>query len=66
MTTTQLELLLDLYKKAVSNALSVRDVDSYIKRASIDLDQSYVNNGKEDSSIKIYIEELTTLKRYAV
>jgi hypothetical protein len=66
MTTTQLEILLNLYKKAINNILYSKDLDSYLKRAKIDLDQSFVQTGKEDASIKKYIEELNELKNLAI
>lgn len=66
MTTTQLEILLDLYKRAVTGTLSEIDIDSHVKRAKIDLDQSFVQNGKEDQTIKRLIEELDELQKHAV
>jgi hypothetical protein len=66
MTSTQLETLLSLYKKAVNQTLYSKDLESYLKRAKMDLDQSFVQTGKEDASIKKYIEELDELKDFTI
>jgi hypothetical protein len=66
MNVTQLEMLLSLYKKAVNHLLYSKDIDSFLKRAKVDLDQSFVQAGKEDASIKKYIEELKELKDLAI
>lgn len=62
MTNEQLTKLLSLYKKAVQNDLSSTDFINEIREAKIDLDKSFVQQGKEDESLGNYIEELLILQ----
>ena len=63
MTTEQLEKLLKLYKKAIENKLTAEDFVTEIQSAEIQLDQSFVKNGKSDKNLGVYIEELYNLQK---
>lgn len=62
MTKEQLEKLLLLYKEAVKNILSSIDFAYEIREARIDLDRSFVHEGKENENLGQYLEELLTLE----
>lgn len=62
MNIQQLEKLLSLYKSAVRRNLTVGDFEQEIKKAQLELDQSFVTEGKEDMNLGEYLEELKQLK----
>jgi hypothetical protein len=62
MTTTQLEKLLILYKKALADNLTSKDFVDEVQLTEIKLDKSFVETGKEDMNLGEYLEELKTLK----
>lgn len=62
MTNEQLTKLLLLYKEALKNNLSAIDFVLEIREAKIDLDKSFVQQGKEDENLGNYIEELLILQ----
>lgn len=62
MTNEQLTKLLYLYKKALQNNLSSTDFINEIRQAKIDLDKSFIQQGKEDENLGNYIEELLILQ----
>jgi hypothetical protein len=48
---------------AVAKNLTAMDFTNEMKTAEIQLDRSFVENGKEDMNLGIYLEELKTLKK---
>ena len=62
MTTTQLEKLLILYKKALADNLTSKDFVDEVQLTEIKIDRSFVETGKEDMNLGEYLEELKTLK----
>jgi hypothetical protein len=65
MTQEQLTKLLSLYKKAVKNNLTAGEFETEIKNAKIQIDRSFVENGKEDMNLGEYLEELNQLREYS-
>jgi hypothetical protein len=63
MNLQQHEKLLFLYKKAVANNLLAIDFANAMREAEIQLDSSFVKDGKEDMNLGVYLEELKTLKK---
>lgn len=63
MNLQQHEKLLVFYKMAVAKNLTAMDFTNEMKTAEIQLDRSFVENGKEDMNLGIYLEELKTLKK---
>lgn len=62
MKTEHLEKLLVLYKKAVSNNITAGEFATEIQAAKIELDKSFVKEGKEDMNLGEYIDELYLLQ----
>lgn len=62
MKTEQLEKLLLLYKQAVANNITAGEFATEIQAAKIELDKSFVKDGKEDMNLGEYIEELYLLQ----
>lgn len=62
MTNLQLTKLLLLYKEALKNNLSSIDFVLEIREAKIDLDKSFIQQGKEDENLGNYINELLILQ----
>lgn len=63
MTTEQLESLLALYKKAITNNLTAEMFVKETLAAKIKLDKSFTESGKEDMNLGEYINELNQLKQ---
>jgi len=64
MTNKQLEKLVSLYKKAVKSNLTAVEFKKELKDAKIQIDRSFVENGKEDMNLGEYLEELNQLRKY--
>ena len=62
MEITQHEKLLTFYKMAVAKNFTAIDFATEMKEAEILLDRSFVETGKENMNLGIYLEELKTLK----
>ena len=62
MTTEQLTTLLSLYKKAIAKNLTIGDFEEAIKKTRMQIDSSFVNDGKEDMNLGEYLEELLNLQ----
>ena len=62
MEKTELEKLLIFYKMAVAHNSKAIDFAKEMRDAGILLDRSFVQTGKEDVHLGIYLEELKTLK----
>ena len=65
MTHEQLTKLLSLYKLAVKNNLTAGEFEAEVKKAKIEIDRSFVENGKEDMNLGEYLEELNQLTEFA-
>ncbi len=63
MNKEQLEKLVGFYKKAVQNKLTAEDFVKELKDAQIALDQSFVQEGRENENLGKYIEELYELEK---
>jgi hypothetical protein len=63
MTNQQLETLLQLYKKALANNLTVIEFSNEVQNAKIELDKSFVQNGAEDTNLGVFLEELNELQK---
>lgn len=63
MDNEQLKKLLSMYKKAVEKNLTANDFILELQAAKIDLDRSFVTEGKEDENIGEYIEEIYELQK---
>ena len=66
MTQEQLTKLLSLYKKAVKNNLTAGEFAQEVLNAKIEIDRSFVENGKEDMNLGEYLEELNQLRDLAI
>jgi len=64
MTEEQLTKLLSLYKQAVKNNLTYGEFLQEVKNAKIQIDRSFVENGKENTNLGVYLEELNQLRDY--
>jgi len=64
MIRKQLEKLLSLYKQAVKNNLTAGEFSQEVANAKIQIDKSFVENGKEDMNLGKYLEELNQLRDY--
>ncbi len=62
MTTEQLTMLLSLYKKAITNNLSIDDFENEIMQTRLKIDASFVQEGKEDMNLGEYLKELLELQ----
>jgi len=62
MDTIQLNKLLTFYKMAVAKNFTAIDFAKEMKETGILLDRSFVENGKENMNLGIYLEELKSLK----
>lgn len=62
MTTEQLTMLLFLYKKAITNNLSIDDFENEIMQTRLKIDASFVQEGKEDMNLGEYLKELLELQ----
>jgi len=65
MTHEQLKKLLSMYKLAVKNNLTAGEFETEVKNAKIQIDRSFVENGKEDMNLGEYLEELNQLKEFS-
>jgi len=65
MTEEQLTKLLSLYKLAVKNNLTAGEFSAEVTNAKIQIDKSFVKNGKEDINLGEYLEELDQLREFA-
>jgi len=65
MTQEQLTKLLSLYKKAIENNFTAGEFKKELEDAKIQIDRSFVENGKEDMNLGEYLEELNQLRKYA-
>lgn len=63
MDNEQLKKLLSMYKKAVKKNLTAGDFASELLAAKIDLDRSFITEGKEDENIGEYIQEIYELQK---
>lgn len=63
MKNSDLTTLLSLYKKALSDNLTVSEFRESIQNARIELDKSFVQNGKNDTDLEEYINELLELQK---
>lgn len=52
-----------MYKKAVQNNLTAGEFVVELQTARIELDQSFIQNGKEDENLGEYIEEIYQLQK---
>ncbi len=66
MNKGQLEKLVSLYKKAVQNKLTAEDFVEELKAAQVALDQSFVQEGRENENLGTYIEELYELQKLTI
>lgn len=62
MTTEQLTMLLFLYKKAITNNLSIDDFENEIMQTRLKIDASFVQEEKEDMNLGEYLNELLELQ----
>lgn len=62
MTPEQLTMLLSLYKKAITNNLTIGDFENEIKQTRLKIDASFVKEGKEDMNLGEYLNELLELQ----
>lgn len=62
MTKEQLTMLLSLYKKAITNNLTIGDFENEIKQTRLNIDASFVQEGKEDMNLGEYLNELLELQ----
>ncbi|GEM_PF-6005190 len=62
MTKEQLTMLLSLYKKAITNNLTIGDFENEIKQTRLKIDASSVKEGKEDMNLGEYLNELLELQ----
>ena len=62
MTNEQLVKLLSLYKCAVDNNLTAGEFEQEILNAKIEIDESFVKDGKENMNLGEYLEELIELQ----
>lgn len=63
MDNEQLKKLLSMYKKAVQNNLTANDFILELQAAKIELDKSFVLEGKENENIGEYINEIYELQK---
>jgi len=64
MTTDELTKLLSLYKLAVKNNLTAGEFEEEVRKAKIQIDRSFVRDGKEDMNLGEYLEELNQLREF--
>lgn len=62
MKTSELYRLLELYKKALEDKLTVSEFQTTLHNARIEIDKSFVQTGKQDEDLAEYIEELIKLQ----
>lgn len=62
MKHSDLTALLSLYKKALSEKLTISGFKSSIQEARIQLDKSFVLTGENDKDLEEYISELIELQ----
>lgn len=63
MDNEQLKKLLSMYKKAVQNNLTANDFILELQDAKIELDKSFILEGKENENIGEYINEIYELQK---
>lgn len=63
MDNNQLKKLLSMYKEAVKKNLTAGDFAREIQAAKIELDRSFVLQGKEDENLGEYINEIYELQK---
>lgn len=63
MDNEQLKKLLSMYKKAVEKNLTANDFILELQAAKIELDKSFVLEGKENENIGEYINEIYELQK---
>lgn len=63
MDNEQLKKLLSMYKKAVQNNLTANDFILELQAAKIELDKSFILEGKENENIGEYINEIYELQK---
>lgn len=62
MKQEQLTKLLSLYKQAIDKKLTASDFAKEILAAKIEIDSSFVKEGKEDTNLGEYLNELQELQ----
>lgn len=62
MKHSDLTALLSLYKKALSEKLTISEFRKSIQAARIQLDKSFVLSGENDKDLEEYISELIELQ----
>ena len=62
MTSQQYIKIISLYEKAIDKTLKPIELDSEIKQVRLDLDSSFVANGKECTDAKEYLDKLLKLQ----
>lgn len=62
MTSPQYTKIISLYEKTIENKLEIKELNSEIKQVRLDLDASFVANGKECTDAKEYLDKLLKLQ----